>query len=429
MFLLLSFYLLSLRVNIDFATHSLTSFIDNDPFIESFISRIQSPSSVTSPTTAITTSNRHRRGPFLQLTRVGTLEDDFFSGDDELDHRFFGNLPNPQLNSTSFILDSVDPQLGFSNFVSDNGIRTSDAVRSSAKLTSTSIEIIEKDENVVIDEFNRSAPIDETPENKSNLEFFLKRFDLEYHDFTALLYHVGAFSASYASVVLGFVLTHAFIQGIIFVLVVNNFCRRYNSFVIVYLNGIFWGLQRLTSFILMRWVIRDTFTQLLALFFFGKIDDRYSLLKIFVRAKFMPFSMTTPWGKGFEKEIQGYIISWLLLDVFISFVFAVGDWIVMADPRKNRKAAVKEGWHLLSLMLHPAINLKCYEAIVCGPFARGLLARTFGDLIAMAFQSFMEVYFMVAWMMYYLSVKSVDANSHGQPFGQRELEAMLEDVR
>ncbi|KAI3522955.1 hypothetical protein L1887_01007 [Cichorium endivia] len=209
----------------------------------------------------------------------------------------------------------VDQHRPLPDFLFD---KTSDAVRSSAKLTSTSIEIIEKEENVVIDEFNRSAPIDETPENKSNFEFFLKR---------------------------------------------------------------------------------DTFTQLLALFFFGKIDDRYSLLKIFVKAKFMPFSISTPWGK------------------------------VMADPRKNRKETVKEGYHLLSLMLHPAINLKCYEAIVCGPFARGLLARTFGDLIAMAFQSFMEVYFMVAWMMYYLSVKSVDANSHGQPFGQRELEAMLEDVR
>ena len=83
----------------------------------------------------------------------------------------------------------------------------------------------------------------------------------------------------------------------------------------------------------------------------------------------------------------------------------------------------------MSLMLHPAINLKCLEGIVCGTFGRWVLSQFLGKFFASAFQSFMEVYFMVAWLLYYFSVKSMDANVSGVPFGHRELERLLEDVR
>ncbi|KVH90480.1 uncharacterized protein LOC112520665 [Cynara cardunculus var. scolymus] len=424
-FLYLSFLLLSLRASVENATHSLTSFIDNDPSIKSLLSRIQLPPN---PTT-ITTRQRRRHRPFLQLTRVGTLDDDFFSGDEELDHRFFGSLSKPQLNATSFILDSFDPQLGFSNFVSDNGIRVSETVRSSAKMTFRSIEIIKEEENEVVDDSNQSAVIDGKAGSKTVLQFFLKRFDLEHHDLTALLFLVGALSSSYGFVVLLFVATHAWVHGIIFVLVVNDFLEGYRSFLRTFWNGACLGMKRLSGFIVMRWVVRDALTQLLGVWFFGEIEDQYSIFKIFVRLKFMPFSIVTPWVKGFEKEIYGFMLSWFLLDMFMSFVFAVDAWVAMVDSRKNGREVVKEGCHLLSLMVHPAINLKCLEGIVCGSFARWILLQSFGKLFASAFQSLMEVYFMVAWLMYYFSVKSMDANSSGQPFGRRELEVLLEDVR
>ena len=72
----------------------------------------------------------------------------------------------------------------------------------------------------------------------------------------------------------------------------------------------------------------------------------------------------------FEKEIYGFMLSWFLLDMFMSFVFAVDAWVAMVDSRKNGREVVKEGCRLLSLMVHPAINLKCLEGIVCGPFVK-----------------------------------------------------------
>ncbi|CAI9289555.1 unnamed protein product [Lactuca saligna] len=174
MLLLLSLLVLSVRVNVETTTHSLTSIVDNDPSIKPLIYRIHDPPNTTSPTSNITT--RCRRVPHLTRVRTRTLDDDSFPGDYEFDHRCFGSrLPNSQLYATSFILDSFDPQLGVSDFVSDNGIRASETMRSTAKMTFTLIEVIEKEENDVIHRSNDSAPLNETTESESEFQFFLKR--------------------------------------------------------------------------------------------------------------------------------------------------------------------------------------------------------------------------------------------------------------
>ncbi|KAL4573074.1 hypothetical protein LXL04_019867 [Taraxacum kok-saghyz] len=223
----------------------------------------------------------------------------------------------------------------------------------------------------------------------------------------------------------GFVTIYTTVHGIVFVSVLNHFIEKQTSFAITFSNGLHIGVNRVSAFITIRCVVRDAITQLLGLWFFLSITDRYSLMKIFLRYKFMPYSNMLPWVKGFETEINSFRLSWHVLDVLMSYVIAVSVWIAMADSRRNLREIVKEGCRLLKLMIRPALYLKYIEGILCGPFVRSVITRSFGVLFAVAFQSFMEVYFMVAWMVYYLSLKSIDADSSGQPFGQRELEAML----
>ncbi|KAM0065611.1 hypothetical protein Hdeb2414_s0003g00116661 [Helianthus debilis subsp. tardiflorus] len=427
-FLLLSLLLFSLHSNVETATHSLTSFIDHDPSIKSLLSRLHLAS-----TASPHPHHRHRhRRPFLHLTRVGTLDDPFFSGDEDLDHRFFGNNPTPQPNSTLLFFNAFDPKLGFSNLVVDNGIRVFEIIRSCSKIMFKVVNFIEigdhmetSDANLNENGKNEEEGVDEFDE----LQLFLKRFELEHHEMTALLFLLSVLSASYGFAIFGFVVTYAWVLGIVFVVVVNDLLKGFKSFFRTLWDGSNLGLKRLSGYIVMRWAVRDALTQLLGVWFFGEIEDQYLFFKIFVRLKLMPFSVGSPWVKGFEREIYGFLLSWFLLDTLISFVFAVDGWIAMVDTRKSIRDVVKEGCHLLSLMLHPAINLKCLEGIICGSFAKWVLSHLFGKLFASAFQSFMEVYFMVAWLLYYFSVKSKDANSSGTPFGQRELEQLLEDVR
>ncbi|KAB2635979.1 hypothetical protein D8674_026513 [Pyrus ussuriensis x Pyrus communis] len=100
-FVLLSLLIFSFCTVVENGTHLLTSFVDCDPSLKSLISCLDlvgagntnhcSPKSSAESPSLISLCYRHR--PFLHLTRVGTLDNDFFSGDDDDAHSLFG--PNP----------------------------------------------------------------------------------------------------------------------------------------------------------------------------------------------------------------------------------------------------------------------------------------------------------------------------------------------
>ncbi|KAM1133035.1 hypothetical protein ACFX15_041611 [Malus domestica] len=91
------------RTFVENGTHLLTSFVDHDHSLKSLISCLNLAGAVntnhhspTSPTESHSPiSLRRQHCPFLHLTLVGTLDDDFFSGDDDDVRSLFGYGPNP----------------------------------------------------------------------------------------------------------------------------------------------------------------------------------------------------------------------------------------------------------------------------------------------------------------------------------------------
>ncbi|XP_004304445.1 PREDICTED: uncharacterized protein LOC101291848 [Fragaria vesca subsp. vesca] len=233
-------------------------------------------------------------------------------------------------------------------------------------------EIDDKDTNSEID--NRIV----------DLQFFIRGLELGQRDVAALFFLVSFLSAAYGWVILGFLVTYSWVLGIVFTTVVNDLIGRFNSFIGLVWDGSRLGVKRLSGFILMRWAVRDALTQLLGLWYFGEIEDQYSFFKLFIRLKLMPFSVMPPWIRGFEKEISGFLLMWIFVDTVVAFVFAVDAWIAIVDSRKSGKEIVKEG---LSF--------------------------------AKVFQSTMEVYFMVAWLIFYFAARARcrDASSQGDRIG------------
>ncbi|KAK2974744.1 hypothetical protein RJ640_007171 [Escallonia rubra] len=415
-FLFLSFLLLTFRSNVENGSHFLTSFVDRDPSLKSLLRRLD----LSGTTPAAHRPHQHRplrhrrRRPFLQLTRVGTLDDDFFSGDHHHLHSLFGPLPS-SLPNASLV------QLGFPSPVADNGIRASQIIHPGFSLKTLD----------PIDAQEEQVQNDTVSENNDvvDMRFLIKGLEMGRRDATTLVFLVGVLSASYGYVIVGFMFTYSWLLGIVFVAVVNDFLGRYKSFTSTLWDGSYLGFRRLSGFILMKWAVRDALTQLLGIWFFGEIEDQYTFFKIFVRLKLMPFSIASSWVKGYERESVGFLLSWFLLDTLVGFIFSVDAWIAIVDSRKSGREVVKEGCHLLATMLNPAVNIKCLEGVVCGSITRWVLSALFGKLFASAFQSMMEVYFMVAWLVYYLAARSKDANSLGRTFGQREMEGLLEDLR
>ncbi|KAK6231619.1 hypothetical protein QQP08_017316 [Theobroma cacao] len=414
-FLFLSFLLLSFRSLVESGSLLLTSFIDRDPSFKSLLSRLDLHPS--HPHARLHPTRRPTRRPFLHLTRVGTLDDDFFSSDD--DHRDrspFGSFPNRPLNGTPVILSNFDTKLGFSDFVADNGILLPEIVRYGVKFKAASFDY-ENNEG------------EQQEERIVDFQFVYKGLELGRRDAAALFFLVSFLSAAYGWVILGFTAIYSLVLGVLFVTVVNDLIGRFVSFFGAFWDGSKMGLKRLTGFVLMKWAVRDAVTQLLGLWYFGEIEDHYSFFKLFVRLKLMPFSVMSPWIRGFEREISGFLFTWFLVDTLVSFAFSLAAWIAIVDSRRTGREIIKEGCYLMSTMLNQAIQIKCYEAIVGGSLARWVLTFIGGEFFATLIQAALEVYFMLAWLIFYFVARCREATAEGRRYGRRELEALIDGLR
>ncbi|KAI4349138.1 hypothetical protein L6164_009771 [Bauhinia variegata] len=436
-FLSLSLLILSFRTFVENGTGHVTSFIDRDPNLKALLSHLDlsgngnrhRPGSPEDPSPPAL--RRHRRRPFLHLTRVGTLDDDFFSGDDDDGRTLFGTNRKAPINGSFLSLGPFNLKSGFSDLVIDNGIRVYEVVRPGITFKAEGLSSTddrdsddEKDEENEKDALGSDQEVDRT----LDLQFSIKGVEFGRRD-AALFFLVCFLSGAYAWVIFVFLVTYSWVLGIVFITVVNDLLGRFTSIAGTIWDGSRLGHKRLSGFILMRWAVRDALTQLLGLWYFGEIADQYSFFKLFVRLKLMPFSIMSPWVRGFEKEISAFLFTWFLVDTCVAFIFSVDPWVAIVDSRKSGREIIKEGCYLISTMLNQAAQIKCLEAICCGSFVRWLLSRICGRTFAKMFQSTMEVYFMVAWLIFYFAARCRDANLQGRRFGHRELEGLIERRR
>lgn len=442
-FLFLSLLILSFRTVVENGTAHVTSFIDRDPSLRALLSRLDLAGNanhhhrlrnIQDPSPAAL----RRRRPFLHLTRVGTLDDDFFSGDDDDGRTLFGSNSKAPVNGSVLAFGPFSIGSGFSDLVADNGIRVFEVVRNGIAFKAEGLLADGDDKDNEEDEEEEKEEKEESDLGKGqqqgiekgvDFQLFVKGLEVGHRDAAALFFLVSFLSAAYGWVILVFLVTYSWVLGVVFVAVVNDLLGRFSSVTGLVWDGSRLGLKRLSGFILMKWAVRDALTQLLGLWYFGEIEDQYSFFKLFVRLKLMPFSVMSPWVRGFEKEISGFLFTWFLVDTLVAFIFSVDAWVAIVDSRRSGREIVKEGCYLISTMLNQAIQIKCLEAVLTGSFVRWVLARACGRSFAKMFQSTMEVYFMVAWLVFYFAARSRDANLQGRRFGLRELEGLIEGHR
>ncbi|KAJ7972384.1 Transmembrane protein, partial [Quillaja saponaria] len=370
-FLFLSLLIFSFRTVVENGTRHVTSFIDRDPSLKALLSRLDLAGkgnvngdgdhhplrSPDDPSQAAI--RRQRRRPFLHLTRVGTLDDDFFSGDDDDDRSLFGFNRKAPINGSFIVFGEFNFKSGFSDLVVDNGIRVSEVVRSGMTFKAEGLTFSDDKDKESEDEQeqeNKTIGLakDQQVERNVDLQLFVKGLELGRRDATALFFLVSFLSAAYVWVILVFLVTYSWVLGIVFITVVNDLLGRFSSFVGVIWDGSRLGLKRLSGFILMRWAVRDALTQLLGLWYFGEVEDQYSFFKLFVRLKLMPFSIMSPWIRGFEKEISGFLFTWFLIDTVVAFIFSIDAWVAIVDSRRSGREIVKEGCYLISYNVQPS---------------------------------------------------------------------------
>ncbi|PIA37312.1 hypothetical protein AQUCO_03000127v1 [Aquilegia coerulea] len=419
-FLFLSLLLLSFKTAVETGTLVVTAFIDRDPSLKSLLSRLDlAGKNVKSSSENFRFpsigggggGNRRRNRPFLHLTRFGTLDDDFFSSEDDV----FGFGRKSSSINSSFqvnLSNFFHSKLGFSELDKKQGIKFS-----------LPEDVVKKNEQ---QQQQQQQQQEDEEEGEDRVQFAAKGIE---RDAAALFFLVGFLSAAYGWLILGYLVIQSCVLGVVFLVVANNHLGKESSFFGTILAGSQLGFRRLSGFILIRWAVRDALTQFLGLWFFGEIEDQYSFLKLFVRLKLMPFSITSPWIQGFEKQILDFQVVWFMLDTFVSFVFAVDSWVAIMNTGMSSKEVVKEGCYLISLMFNQAVVLKWFEAVLCGLSVRWVLSRIFGRLFGSFFQSVAEVYFMVVWLIYYFAARCKDINPDGRRFGRRDLQNFIHRLR
>ncbi|CAI8614619.1 unnamed protein product [Vicia faba] len=447
-FLFLSLLIFSFRTIVENGTSRFIAFVDRDPAVKALLSRIDLAGNVNHHHRQREHDHQYqpspaalrRRRPFLHLTRVGTLDDDFFSGDDDDGRTLFGSNSKAPVNGSVVAFGPFAVDSGFSDLVADNGVRVLEVVRSGItfRADDSLIDVEKEDADDDVDDQDEK----EEKSDKSDLgngkqemvttvdlQLFVKGLEINHRDTAAFFALLGLLSVAYGWVIMVFLVTYSCVLGVVIVSVVNDLLGRFSSATGVVWDGFRLGLKRISAVVLIRWAVRDAVTQLVGIWYFAEIEDQFSFFKLFVRLKLMPFSVMSPWVKGFEKEISGFLFTWFLMDTFVTFIFSVDFWVALEDFRRGSKEIVKEGCYLLSSMLFHAIQIKCLEAVLCGSLVRWGLSRICGRVVAKMFQSTMEVYFMVTWLVFYFVAKSRDANQQGRRFGQREIEGLIDGHR
>ncbi|KAL7095850.1 hypothetical protein ACP275_10G048400 [Erythranthe tilingii] len=412
-FLFLSFLLLTFHSNVNIAVNYISSLIDTDPSLKSLLSRID-----LSDSPRLHPHHRHRRRrPFLQLSRVGTLDDEFFSGGSDFDRSLFHPSSRKSTpNATLLILSHFNSDCDFPKIVKPG-------VFSFKPEFDKKISLSEEDEIKLVETSL------EDNESVVGLNFLMKGFELGHPEATSLFFLVGVFSLAYAYAVFAFIFTYTWVSGVIFLKVVDNLLGNYRSFLRTFWKGSNIGLRRLSGFILMKWAVRDALAELLGIYFLGEFEDQHILFKVFLKMKFIPFSNLSPWMKGHEWESAGFVAVWLLSDLIVGLIFAVGSCVAIVDSRRGGREIVREGYDMLAALFSPAFTIRFLEALVCGCLGRLMLQKVFGEGFTMFLQSLMEVYFMVAWLIFYFAARQKHGGSLGRSFGRREFEGLLNVAR
>ncbi|KAL2509332.1 hypothetical protein Fot_32979 [Forsythia ovata] len=362
-FLVLSFLLLLSRNRVEEYYNALIP----DSSIESLLSRI----------------HQHRR--------VGNPYDDFLSDDSHFRQFFKTPVPNNAILSRNSRLPD-----GFSSIIEN-------------LFNNTSMEE---------DEVNKSVGTClDGPDTVIDLDFLVKGFKMSWHDLNLLKNLLVNLCYAYAFV-LAFVVFFSWLLRVVLHQVANHLLGNRRSLVHSLRNGAMHGLQNILLFSLMKWLVMHVLVLLIAfLSNRQKIQNIYMVLIVFLRAMFVPFVNLAPWVQDPEYANLVFITIWFFIDLIVGYIFSVGSWVVMFEGTTGILEIMEGRVNILLKLRYPAQDIRILEAIICGSFGRWVLWWVFGGFYSLGFQCLMEVYFMVAWLVYYCSAR----DRLGRTVGKRQL--------
>ncbi|KAL2509334.1 hypothetical protein Fot_32981 [Forsythia ovata] len=368
-FLTLSLILWCIRSTIEGFYGGLTD--DFDPSIKALLTRIDYP----------VAHHIRQRSPESQLSPAGPLDNNFFSGDSY--DRFHLKQLNLNNTNSTFVRVIVPEDFSFRAEISNGN------------------KFIEEDE--VSKSVERSL---DDPHIEFDLELLRKGLVNGRHDVDMLFTLLKFSFVVYVFATITSLLVYTLARGVVLLQVVDHLSGNQRSLLHSIDNGYTFGLRRLWRVSFLNWWARDMLARHISKISY-EIENYYVLLVVAMRAMFIPFINLAPWVQGPRWETTDFIVKWFFTELIAGFIFSVGSWVAIVEWPINIAGILRDSYRIFAVLRSPAIEIRILEAIICGSVGRGIVWVVLGNYCSLAFQCVMEVFFLVAWLLYYLSARDL----------------------
>ncbi|MCO5572568.1 hypothetical protein L7F22_026324 [Adiantum nelumboides] len=181
-------------------------------------------------------------------------------------------------------------------------------------------------------------------------------------------------------------------------------------------------------------ILHATLRGLLDLFFmktlFGGIMEMEQVETLVLRLSAAPFAILAPFidadatSPGMAVRIGLFVGFDYLFDGVAYCIYMVACWVTIFERNYWGLGAMTRSRSLVTGMIWQALVIRLIEALVCGRTARWLLHHVIGQFAAASVICLGQMYFLVVWLIFYISARSLhDRSSH---FSYRTLEDFLD---
>ncbi|KAH7315596.1 hypothetical protein KP509_21G056700 [Ceratopteris richardii] len=164
--------------------------------------------------------------------------------------------------------------------------------------------------------------------------------------------------------------------------------------------------------------------------FFNAVLDMEQVEALVLRLSATPFAILAPFydadaaSPGMAVRIGLFVCCDYLFDAVTYCIYIVACWVTILERNLWGFGAVVRSCNLIKGMESQALMIRIIEAMICGRTSRWLLQHVIGQFAAVLVISTAHVYFLVLWLIFYMSARSLhDRPSH---FSHRILEDFLD---
>lgn len=249
-----------------------------------------------------------------------------------------------------------------------------------------------------------------------------------------LLFMLGVLAGALMAFCAVIMLQHAALLGTVAYSVISAYAGKQVGVVRAVKSGFRLGMIRLVWLAVLHGTIRDLICLfVMKSFVGGGVLEPEKVDRLVLRLSLMPFSILAPFtdveatSLSLAARIGGFVSIDYIIDGTASCIYVMACWVTIMERQYWGFAALSRGWRLVSTMQSQVIAIKLLESILCGRSARWVLSLFMGNFLALLVVSVGQLYFVVCWLVLYLSARcKQDTNPR---FSLRVLEDFLDRIR